>query len=107
MTPEWLPRYLLVYSSTEQARTKVPELFPAHQEYADRYRLERPGVLLMLGPVPDAAPGEFGALAVFTDQAAAEQFAVADPFVVGGAVTEWTVKTWLWSVEPTGEGDGQ
>lgn len=51
----------------------------------------------MLGPVQDAAPGEFGALGVFTDKDAAERFAAADPFVVGGAVTDWTVKTWLLS----------
>ncbi|TLH49713.1 hypothetical protein C1S80_27170 [Mycolicibacterium aubagnense] len=95
-----MPRYLLIYSSTEEGRAKVPELFPAHQEYADRYRRAHPGVLLMLGPVQDAVPGEFGALAVFTDKDAAERFAGADPFVVGGAVTGWTVKTWLLSVEP-------
>ena len=91
MTAQWLPRYLLVYSSTEQARTKVPELFPAHQEYADRFGQEYPGVLLMLGPIQVAAPGEFGALGVFSDEAAARQFAEADPFVSGGAVTGWTI----------------
>ncbi|MDR3665040.1 MAG: YciI family protein [Mycobacterium sp.] len=101
MAAQWLPRYLLVYTSTEQARALIPELFPAHQEYADGFRRDRPGVLLMLGPVQDAAPGELGALAVFTDEAAAEQFAAADPFVVGGAVTDWSVRTWLWSVAPT------
>ncbi|MBN9633817.1 MAG: hypothetical protein J0H22_01035 [Actinobacteria bacterium] len=100
MTAQWLPRYLLVYSSTEQARAKIPELFPAHQAHADQFRQEHPGVLLMLGPVQDAGPGEFGALAVFTDKDAAERFAAADPFVVGGAVTDWAVRTWLWSVEP-------
>jgi uncharacterized protein YciI len=97
MTAQWLPRYLLIYSSTEQARAKVPELFAAHQAHAERFRKEQPGVLLMLGPVQDAAPGEFGALAVFTDKDAAERFAAADPFVVGGAVTDRTVKTWLLS----------
>lgn len=94
MTAQWLPHYLLIYSSTEQARAKVPELFPAHQAHADRFRQEHPGVLLMLGPVQDA---EFGALGVFTDKYGAERFAAADPFVVGGAVTDWTVKTWLLS----------
>lgn len=100
MTAQWLPRYLLIYFSTEEGRAKVPELFPAHQDYADRFRRERPGALLMLGPIQDAAPGEFGALGVFTDKDAAERFAEADPFVVGGTVTEWTVRTWLLSVEP-------
>lgn len=100
MTAQWLPRYLLVYASTEQGRAKIPELFPAHQAHADQFRREHPGVLLTLGPVQDARPGEFGALGVFTAKDAAEQFAAADPFVVGGAVTDWMVRTWLWSVEP-------
>lgn len=42
MTAQWLPRYLLIYSSTEQARAKVPELFPAHQAHADRFRRRCP-----------------------------------------------------------------
>lgn len=95
MTPEWVPHYLLLYTSTDEARRGLPALFPEHSSYADRFREENPGVLLMLGPVADAVSGEFGALGVFRDRSGAETFAVGDPFVTSGVVTSWTVRMWL------------
>lgn len=103
MSPEWVPRFLLLYTSTDEARAGIPAVFPAHSAYADRFRAEHPGALLMLGPVPDAASGEFGALGVFTDRDAAEQFAAADPFVTEGVVTSWQIRAWLLAPEQENE----
>lgn len=49
------------------------------------------GRILMAGPLGDPP---HGAAIVFADQAAAEQFAHADPYVINGLVTSWRVEPW-------------
>ena len=49
------------------------------------------GRILMAGPLGDPP---HGAAIVFTDQAAAEQFAQADPYLINGLVTSWRVEPW-------------
>jgi len=49
------------------------------------------GRILMAGPLGDPP---HGAAIVFADQAAAEEFAQADPYVVNGLVTNWRVEPW-------------
>ena len=49
------------------------------------------GRILMAGPLGDPP---HGAAIVFADQAAAEKFAQADPYVVNGLVTNWRVEPW-------------
>jgi hypothetical protein len=48
------------------------------------------GTLLLGGAVGDAE----SALLLFTDAAAAERFARADPYVANGLVTAWRVRPW-------------
>ena len=49
------------------------------------------GTLLLIGPYADRS----GALAIFTSQESAEQFAAVDPFVTEGLVARWTITPWL------------
>ena len=49
------------------------------------------GRILMAGPLGDPP---HGAAIVFADQAAAEEFAQADPYVTNGLVTSWRVEPW-------------
>ena len=49
------------------------------------------GKILMAGPLGDPP---LGAAIVFADQAAAEQFAQADPYVANALVTSWRVEPW-------------
>jgi len=48
------------------------------------------GSLLLIGPFADRR----GALAVFTNHEAAEEFATKDPFVLHGLVARWTITPW-------------
>ena len=50
------------------------------------------GRIVMAGPLGAEVP--HGAAIVFTDQAAAEEFAQADPYVANGLVTNWRVDPW-------------
>jgi uncharacterized protein YciI len=45
----------------------------------------------MAGPLGDPP---HGAVIVFRDQAVAEAFAQADPYVINGLVTNWRVDLW-------------
>lgn len=50
------------------------------------------GRIVMAGPLGADPP--HGAAIVFTDEAAAEAFAQADPYVKNGLVTNWRVDLW-------------
>ncbi|MBV8560643.1 MAG: hypothetical protein JO050_07710 [Acidimicrobiia bacterium] len=92
---DWIERYLLLYESPPGAREKAGQFFAAHSDYADEFRRRRPGVLLMIGPFPEPEEGQPGAMSIFTSSEAAEEFAIADPFVVNGVVEKWRIRLWL------------
>lgn len=81
-------KYVVMYESADDVRTKAPLHFPAHkarwQEYRDR------GQLLMIGTFSDLS----GSMAVFTTREAAEDFVKGDPFVLHGVVRGWEIKEW-------------
>lgn len=97
--PEWLERYLPLYESPPGSRSKIAELFPAHNAYADAFRHRHPGWLVMIGPFPEPEEGQPGAQSIFTSREAAQEFAASDPFVVNGVVETWRVRRWLISPE--------
>jgi uncharacterized protein len=43
-------------------------------------------------PLDDPPSG--AALAVYTTRGAAEEFAAGDPFITGGVVASWRIRTW-------------
>ncbi|GGI44238.1 uncharacterized protein YciI [Agromyces flavus] len=95
--PQWVERFVLFYFSGPDGRSRVPEVFPRHHAYTMDFMAKRPGELLLTGPLAEPVDGQPGAMNVFTNRAAAEEFAPADPFVVEGVVQSWSVRTWLTS----------
>lgn len=93
--PQWTERFVLAYFSGPDGRAKVPAVFPRHHEYTVAFRARRPGELLLTGPFAEPTEGQPGAMNVFTNRAAAEDFAAGDPFVAEGVVETWTIRTWL------------
>jgi len=80
-------RYVLMYDLGENFPA-AREHFPAHQA---RYKeFMRRGVLLSLGPFT----GGEGAMAIFTNREAAQEFAADDPFVLNAVVGTWHIREW-------------
>jgi uncharacterized protein YciI len=93
--PQGVEHFLLLYFSEPDARERIGLLFPAHNAYGQRFRTERPGELVMIGPFPVPEEGQPGAMAIFRSAASAEEFAASDPFVVEGVVSQWRIRPWL------------
>jgi uncharacterized protein len=82
-------KYVLFYENGDTPPELGQQVFPAHRARWDEFR--QAGSLLAIGPFTDGS----GAMAVFTSQAAAEEFAVGDPFVLHGVVGKWHVTEWM------------
>lgn len=93
--PQWQEHHVLLYFSEPGARERIGALFPAHNAYGQRFRVEHPGELVMIGPFAEPMDGQPGAMSIFRSVTAAEEFAASDPFVTEGAVSEWRVRPWL------------
>jgi len=82
-------KYVLIYESpADLDLEKLRAVFPDHR--ARWAVFQEQGTLLLIGPYADRD----GALAVFTTQEAAEEFAATDPFVLNGLVGRWEIKPW-------------
>ena len=82
-------KYVLRYESPDDLDEEgLRAHFAAHRARWTTFH-ER-GSLLLIGPLADRQ----GALAVFTNYEAAEEFAKADPLVVHGLVARWTITAW-------------
>ncbi len=82
-------KYVLIYQSPDDLDLeKLRAVFPQHRERWSVFREQ--GTLLLIGPYANRA----GALAVFTTQEAAEEFAATDPFVLNGLVATWEIRAW-------------
>jgi uncharacterized protein YciI len=81
--------WLLLYDLADDYLDRRPPLRSEHLGLASAAR-ER-GELFFAGALADPADQ---ALLVFTDQAAAEAFAVDDPYVRNGLVKGWRVRPW-------------
>ncbi len=85
-----MPKYVLLYESAGDVRSKAPMYFRAHvarwKEFQDQ------GTLLMIGTF--ANPQDEGSMAIFTTREAAEAFARSDPFVLNGVVRRWSIREW-------------
>jgi len=95
--PQWVETFVLLYQSGPDARSRIPQHFPAHHDYSEAFRARRPGVLLMIGPFAESLDGQPGAMSIFTSREAAEDFAAGDPFVLNGVVDTWYIRPWLTS----------
>ncbi len=90
-------KYLLSYQTADGVTPdQLAAHFPAHKERWSAFRDE--GTLLMIGPFTDRS----GALAVFTTEGAARDFAATDPFVTEGLVGRWWIQEWMEALVPEG-----
>jgi len=86
-------KYVLFYESDPgDIAAKAPEHGPAHRERWAEYLAA--GTLLLIGPFTDRT----GAMGVFSTRAAAEEFAVGDPFVLHGVVKNWYIREWMQAI---------
>lgn len=90
-----MPHFLLTYDLAPDYLERRPAFREAHLALA--WTAADRGALLLGGAVGD--PPE-SALLVFTDAAAAEAFARADPYVAEGLVRGWRVTPWTTVVGP-------
>ena len=81
---------VVFYESAADLKDKVPLHMAAHlarwREFAER------GELLMMGSFANAQ--EDGAMGIFTNREAAEEFVRGDPFVLHEVVRNWTIREW-------------
>ena len=85
-----MPKYVLLYESADDVRSKAPLHSPAH--VARWKTFQDQGTLLMIGTFGN--PQEEGSMAIFTTREAAEAFARSDPFVLNGVVRRWFIREW-------------
>ena len=85
-----MPKYVLLYESADDVRSKAPLHFPAH--VARWKTFQDQGTLLMIGTFGN--PQDEGSMAIFTTREAAEAFARSDPFVLNGVVRRWFIREW-------------
>jgi uncharacterized protein len=81
-------KYVLFYESAPDAAPVIAEHFPAHRARWAEFQAQ--GTLLAIGPYSDRS----GALSVFTTREAAREFAESDPFVLQGAIRNWSIREW-------------
>ncbi len=80
---------VMLYSIAEGGLAKAKANYPQHRARLDAFHAR--GVLLMAGPYANPMDG---AMAVFTNRAAAEEFVSQDPFVTEGVVGKYTLQEW-------------
>jgi uncharacterized protein len=82
-------KIVVFYELAEDGFARIPANYDGHVARLNEFHAR--GVLLMAGPLGN--PPE-GALSVFTERAAAEEFVAGDPFVVNGVVGKWRLVEW-------------
>lgn len=84
--------YLLFYDKTQDYAERQAPLAAAHRAYLQV--AVRQGKLILGGSLADPVDGSAVLLVKEDSLAAVEAFAAADPYVVGGVVCRWQVRTW-------------
>ena len=81
---------VVLYENPSSSIEKFMEVFPRHQAVEDEFI--KAGKVLGAGAF--AIPGD-GAMAIFIDKSAAEEFVKRDPFVSEGLIAKVTIKEWM------------
>ena len=82
-------KVVMHYEVAPDGMAKAQANIAAHRARLSEFHAR--GVLLMAGPF--ANPLE-GAMGVFTNREAVEEFIQGDPFVINGVVAKWTLREW-------------
>ena len=83
-------RYVVLYESGPDVLERAPVHMAAHVAHYEGFATR--GLLVAIGTFEQ--PEVNGSMGVLTTRAAAEEFAVADPFVVHGVVRSYRVLEW-------------
>ena len=84
--------YLLFYEKAPDYSERQAPLSAAHLAYLQV--AVRQGTLMLGGSLADPVDGSAVLLLKADSLTAVEAFAAADPYVVGGIVCQWRVRTW-------------
>ncbi|GAC1615068.1 MAG: hypothetical protein NVS9B1_24760 [Candidatus Dormibacteraceae bacterium] len=79
-------------TSMDEVRQQAPEALAAH--IARSRELHAEGTLVMAGAFLDNPGGPVSTMGVLTSREAAEAYAMGDPFVQNGMVSEWHIRPW-------------
>lgn len=85
---------VVFYDTADVTMEQMMEVYPRHDAFEKEF--VKSGKVLGIGPF--TVPGE-GAMAIFSDRAAAEEFVKNDPFVLERIVTKVTLKDWMDEME--------
>jgi len=81
--------FAVIGSRSGKSRDEIMAIFPRHKAFLDQF-VDR-GEVVGVGPFTDAGGGN---MALFRSREAAEAFAIGDPFLLEGAVSEYQIKNW-------------
>jgi uncharacterized protein YciI len=82
-------KVVMFYEVAQDGLAKARIHYAAHRARLDEFHSL--GTLLMAGPYANPAEGAMG---IFTNREAAEEFIRGDPFVINGVVSEWRLSDW-------------
>jgi len=81
--------FAVIGSRSGKSRDEIMAIFPRHKAFLDQF-VDR-GEVVGVGPFTDAGGGN---MALVRSREAAEAFAIRDPFLLEGAVSEYQFKNW-------------
>jgi uncharacterized protein len=79
--------FAVIGSSAEKSRDEIMAVYPRHKAFLEQFVAR--GEVVGVGPFTDPGGGN---MALFRSRAAAEAFAISDPFFLEGVVREYQVK---------------
>lgn len=81
--------FAVIGVSAGKSRDEIMTIYPRHKAFLDEFIAR--GDVVGVGPFTDPGGGN---MALFRSRAAAEKFALYDPFYLEGAVKEYQIKEW-------------
>ncbi len=81
--------FAVIGSNGGKSRDEIMAIYPRHKAFLDEF-LAR-GEVVGVGPFTDPGGGN---MALFRSRAAADAFAMSDPFLLEGVVREYQIKEW-------------
>ena len=84
--------YLLFYEKAPDFAKRQPSLMDAHLEHV--MKAAASGAMVLAGSLGNPDDGTALMLFEAASPRDAEEFATNDPYVTGGVIIRWTVRTW-------------
>jgi uncharacterized protein YciI len=84
--------YLLFYEKAPDFAERQPPLMAAHRGHV--MQAAEDGMLVLAGSLGNPDDGTALLLFETSSPEIPENFATTDPYVIGGVVSQWTIRTW-------------